>query len=943
MNILGLNITRFLILLLLLAGNTYPQLFFFGRNKVQYESFNWKIIKTEHFDIYYYDEFGEMAEIGAAYAEEAYSELKVKFNHSVINRIPLIFYNTHLHFQQTNTLPGFIPEGVGGFFEFIKGRVVIPFLGSLEEFRHVIRHELVHVFMTSKLMNQVRDHRLIEEKYPPLWFIEGLAEFWSTSWDSKAEMVMRDAVINGLFVPVHNIDRISGSFLMYKEGQSFLIFISEEYGTTKVSEIIENFWKFKKFEDVLEFTLGEKIAEIDKKWEYSLRKRYFPLLNTKKPHAIDSQKLTIDGYNFSPRIISNAKDSSLFYIANVDGYSSIYKIENYYEKIFEDESVPKLFIRGEKTAVFESFHIFQPSLAISQKYIAFVSKNEGSDVLYICSIEDGNILTEIKHKKMISIKSPSFSNDDKKLVFSAIDNKGFSDIFLFSFADSSIQRITDDYYDDKDPVFDQNNSDIVFSSDRTEGTHAGKYNLFRYNYSEGTYEYITYVGYDVTMPKFSPDFKALFCLAEVNDIQNIWRLETDSLSNNKMCMSKVTDFITTVLDYDPINNEEIVYSGFEEFSFHLYYYKKSGRDSDREKIEFDYYGAAGKWIPESINLSSEACGLEYENEYTIDYAVSQVITDPVYGTRGGALFTLSDLLGDDRYMFLLYNTAEVQSEILKNFNIAITRVNSEKRSNFGYGIFHYNGRRYDIRESDEFFYERSYGGFFSLIYPLSVFRRLEASVSIANTDKEIPENLFISQKSLLLSNSISLVFDNSLWMPTGPLDGTRYRVLMGYTTDLRYSNINYYSIIADFRHYLRTSFRSTLALRTSIYINDGKQPRRYFAGGSWDLRGWPRWSVRGEKLWLSSAEFRFPIIDQIYIKFPFFGLGVAGIRGALFFDAGGAWDSEYDETLGSLGGGIRLNLFNIIALRYDVGKKIENDFKNFQPRLFYQFFFGWDF
>ena len=97
------------------------QFYYFGRNKVQYEEFDWKILRTEHFDIYYYGEMGYVAEIGANYAEEMYNELKVKMDHLVTRRVPLIFYNTTIDFQQTNTTPGLIPEGVGGFFEFLKG------------------------------------------------------------------------------------------------------------------------------------------------------------------------------------------------------------------------------------------------------------------------------------------------------------------------------------------------------------------------------------------------------------------------------------------------------------------------------------------------------------------------------------------------------------------------------------------------------------------------------------------------------------------------------------------------------------------------------------------------------------------------------------------------------------------------------------------------------
>jgi outer membrane protein assembly factor BamA len=175
------------------------------------------------------------------------------------------------------------------------------------------------------------------------------------------------------------------------------------------------------------------------------------------------------------------------------------------------------------------------------------------------------------------------------------------------------------------------------------------------------------------------------------------------------------------------------------------------------------------------------------------------------------------------------------------------------------------------------------------------------------------------------------------------MDGTRMRLLLAYTSDIKFSNVNYYSVIADYRQYLRLALRTSLAFRASIFVNDGKEARRYIAGGSWDLRGWPRFSIRGEKLWLSSIELRFPLIDQIGLKLPFFGLAFPGIRGAAFFDAGGAWDDMYEETLGSIGVGFRINVFNFIVFRYDIGKKIENNFRNFQPSLFYQFFFGFDF
>ncbi|MDZ7763311.1 MAG: BamA/TamA family outer membrane protein [Melioribacteraceae bacterium] len=144
----------------------------------------------------------------------------------------------------------------------------------------------------------------------------------------------------------------------------------------------------------------------------------------------------------------------------------------------------------------------------------------------------------------------------------------------------------------------------------------------------------------------------------------------------------------------------------------------------------------------------------------------------------------------------------------------------------------------------------------------------------------------------------------------------RYRVLLGYTSDIKYSNTNYFTAVLDYRHYHRLGFRSALALRGSIYYNEGKDATRYIAGGSWDLRGWPRFGLRGEKFWITSAELRYPLIDNITIKFPFLGISFSHLRGALFFDAGSVWDDEYTETLGSIGTGIRFNLFNAIVFRY---------------------------
>jgi len=129
---------------------------------------------------------------------------------------------------------------------------------------------------------------------------------------------------------------------------------------------------------------------------------------------------------------------------------------------------------------------------------------------------------------------------------------------------------------------------------------------------------------------------------------------------------------------------------------------------------------------------------------------------------------------------------------------------------------------------------------------ISVDSRIAAAISLSNSQKDAsdqalagsePSNIDLARRALFLSNSISFTHDNSLWGPSGPLDGSRFNATVGYTTDIQFSNANYYSVIFDYRQYFRIAERSAYAARFWLFFNDGKEARRFFMGGSWDLRG----------------------------------------------------------------------------------------------------------
>ncbi|HLF19851.1 MAG TPA: BamA/TamA family outer membrane protein, partial [Bacteroidota bacterium] len=471
-----------------------------------------------------------------------------------------------------------------------------------------------------------------------------------------------------------------------------------------------------------------------------------------------------------------------------------------------------------------------------------------------------------------------------------------------------------------------------------------KYNLFSYTVESSRIDYVTFGDENYYAPSWSRNGQWLTFTSDAEGAQNIWMTRMDGTQPIPRVMRKITNIVTAAFDPSWGESDELFFTAFENFSFQIRKISNilQGYDSSKVVRMFDFASVGSIWKEKKLEGSSLVGQFKYAGEYTLDIAQSQISTDPIFGTSGGAALAMSDILGNDQYEFLIFNTAQSSSELIESFNFAISRVSLSKRANYSYGVFRFSGNRYDLTDPNLFYFERSFGGYFVLSYPLSKFKRIEAGITVSNSEKDIFTD-FLPRKALLVSDGFSFVWDNSLWGPSGPIDGNRMKLTLAYTSDVQYSNVSYYTMIADYRNYLRLSTRSALASRAHLWYNEGKEARRFFMGGSWDLRGWPRWTIRGKKLWLTSMELRFPFIDQLGIRFPFGGITFGSIRGAIYADAGGAWDQFYRDTKGSIGFGVRLNIGGALVLRYDIGKRIENNMAKFQDGLFYQFFFGWDF
>src|SRR5688500_14700478 len=113
-----------LVLLVLALFAASPPAWGYGQNKVQYHQFRWHYLQTAHFDVYY-SQGGELiAQFAAGRLEGMYRQVSTSVGHRLANRVPIILHNSHAEFEQTNVIRLPLHEGIGGFTEIFKNRIV---------------------------------------------------------------------------------------------------------------------------------------------------------------------------------------------------------------------------------------------------------------------------------------------------------------------------------------------------------------------------------------------------------------------------------------------------------------------------------------------------------------------------------------------------------------------------------------------------------------------------------------------------------------------------------------------------------------------------------------------------------------------------------------------------------------------------------------------------
>jgi len=907
----------------------------FGKNKVNYREFDWRVLQSEHFDLYYYPEEEEFAQLALAAAERSYDHHRQRFWHEIDHRIPIILYSSQHDFEQTNITPMLIPEGVGGLTETMRGRVLMPFDGSLYDFRRTLQHELVHAFQLSLGETVYRDHYRRRMPSPPLWFIEGMAEHWSREWDADADLILRDLVISGNLPALDEFWRYDGSFAMYKLGQSVLAFLAQEYGDDKVVQFYRELWKVGSFRELYPRLLGVDQRELSERWAHWLRRRYYPDVLRADPIIAEAQRIPIWGTELKPTPVPAGVlgDEDVFlFVSPQSGYDNIYLAQ-----LDPDRARGSIetVIEGQRSAEYLSFHAFHSRLDVSAEGVLLFSSHRGDrDQLIAYDLVSREVVGSWRFDELVGITSPQWDRAGRQVVFSGLRRDGYQDLYLLDATTGALERLTRDRHSDREPAIHPDGRWIAFVSDRGAQGSPGARNLFLYDRETSDIWQLTRGdGWDLS-PSWSPDGEWLLFASTRDGLRDLYVVDRQGRGG------RVTRSLQAILDPRWLpSGREVLGTAYKEGRFETVRIpiapeqvaptlacevRRLPREGDQPAIP----------VPAIERRES------YKTTFALDAAQGGVAVDPGLGSGEGLQLLLRDLMGNQLIFFQIGNTTISTRDFLDNFSAGITYLDLSRRLNRGFSVYHHAGNYYD--ELRVPFFERRVGATGLLSYPLSRFTRLETSLGLAYAEKDKPSTQ-VERHGAVATHYLSWIHDTALWLPTGPIDGRRMHLTLGMTMNLRRPGVENVLLLADARRYLRLSRRSALALRLQMRASGGPDPQVFLLGGSHSLRGYPWRQFHGTRAALANVECRFPLIRRFLIDPALVGpLLFPGIEGALFCDAGQAWYDDWPARWrGSYGLGLRMGLGGLLVLRYDLARR--TDFRDWPRETYSEFFVGWNY
>jgi hypothetical protein len=862
--------TILLVLLLMIAATASGQ--YFGRNKVQYEDFEFQTLETEHFKIYFYPAEKRAILDAAAMLEQWIARFENIFGYTFASSQPVILYANHADFQQTNVISGLIPQSVGGVTEGLQNRMVIPLTGVGRENDHVLGHELVHAYHYDIMKKQGQSMR--SSRRMPLWLIEGMSEYLTIGHhDPLTSMWLRDAVLHD---DVPTIEEVAGNqkYFPYRYGHAIWAFITGTYGDQVIQSLfnamLEQNWS-KSVAAVLDIPSDSLSAQ----WQRAVRETYSPQLEGRtKPSEVGRAIAREEAdMNLSPSLSPDGE--KVAYLSNRD----LFSIDLYLADTQTGEVITRL-DKSETDAHFDALRFMNSAGAWSPdgNQLAFVVFRKGDNWIALYDVTKQSIDRLVSTKPVNAVTYLSWSPDGRQLVFSGSQD-GIKDLYTIDLQTEKIAQLTDDAYAEIQPAWSPDGKTIAFATDRGQDTDLdaleyGDMKIGILNVKDRDVELLSIEGPAKHInPNFSPDGEELYVVADPDGVSDVYRYNFDESKWYRV--TRVATGISGLTELSPAlsvarQSGEMVVTVFEKTNTHLYqidtealkgepfeylsgeYAMNTRMPSAKTTTLVDRYlqrGAENRVRLGDTQMSS------YDPDLSLVYvgqSAGVAINRYGSGIGGGVNMLFSDMLGNH----MLSVDARINGG-LKDLGGQAYYMNRDNRIHWGGGVGHipyetarvYSGydtlnvegenipvRRLDLvrqrifndhlQVSAEYPYSQNrrleWGAGYTLIYYNREVNRTYQTLSgaVVRTETEDLEN---PSPLHLVQSSIAYVGDYSTMGFTAPVQGKRYRFEVEPTA----GSLRFMTVLADYRHYINLS-QVTLAGRVmhyGRYLRDAEDDR----------------------------------------------------------------------------------------------------------------------
>lgn len=867
--LLKVLLTATLILFLFFVPDVQAQ--YFGRNKVQYEDFNFQILQTSHFDIYHYPQEELATKDLGRLSERWYRRHSELLGHTFKSRNPLIIYANHADFQQNDIVPN-VGIGTGGVTEGRRNRVIMPFAEANQSTNHVLGHELVHAFQydIAKTTDKIGGIRATSQL--PLWFIEGMAEYASIgAEDTHTGMWLRDAVRLDTLPTVKQLAN-SQKYFPYRYGHSVWAYIGGEWGDETVAPLYVNSAQ-RGLKKGVKKTLDVSLDSLSTLWQNSVREKYAETVQQHNSPSEVGEKILgkskgTGTINAGPSLSPNGE-----YVAFISE-KGLFSVE-----LFVADAQTGEIIRSLTSTItnphlnalrfIESAGTWSPD---GEKFAAVVFA-EGDNQIVVIDVKSGKTVRTLKFDEVDAITNPSWSPDGNKIAFSGADG-GYADLYVYNMKSDSLKNLTQDRYSDLQPTWSPDGSALAFVTDRGPGTNFEK--LTFGNTVIGIYNLETdelgllpeFPDAKHINPQFSPDGESLYYISDYKGISNLFRYDFETRKRYRL--TDVNTGISGISALSPAltvadKSGDVMVSVFEKSNYSVYKIPEEettgtqvlSSDQLADANDLPPVGLTGNEVTSSYSRAPYIEVPEADSFSVRDYTPKLLLTgigggigggvglssQLGVGAAGGVTMQFSDMLNQHR----LIASVRAQGR-LKDIGGMVSYLNQDNRFIYGASLSHQPyrtsaaGVTSDTLSGQEVavvqrLNRRIFQDRVSLLgmYPFSTTQRLEFSTGWTHIwyDLELQETYYSrlgrpidrTRESLdtpsplnLYSVSSAYVEDNSISAFTGPIRGHRMRFEVEPTT----GDFSYVNALADYRRYFY--------MRPFTFAVRGLHTGRYFQG-----------------------------------------------------------------------------------------------------------------